>query len=657
MKRQKIFALAMSVIVIGLGFSKFFEMDNIVNAMEANQIESSTLTLPTLANSNEPMQGVSGSSKEMDESSTSSSSDIQRNEQKTNITDTETSLSNEEERKRGEQPLVEEENLENPKRSQTKGIEMQEDWQIKTPPSISGYIELYRYLGSDKTNIEIPRDLDGKPTLINRNVFYSAASFDGTKYLSVSKDGSSNGAQLYGDLNGAFNNGAGNSQLETIDLSNANAPTTAVSTVNMFRRLGKVQTIKLPKAMKSTNTVNMFSANSNLTTLDLNGLDTSEVTSMSGMFQACYNLASLDVTNFDTRKVTDMSNMFGSMRSLLDIDVTNFNTDNVTNMSAMFRDCQKISSLELKSFDTSKVTDFGSMFYGCINLQIIDLASFDLPASVNENTIFGNHVQKHPMLIISDDPKLLSIKPSTGPSGLAIMEMSIDTNGGLFTDGSTKKNFFSSITISTDQAKKVLAEIKEFLAANIPTRSTLLFDKWRVTKGKHIDEITSVMDLENTNYSAQWKGPFVSSVPVGLSFSSKIANGQMSIKQSNSLIKNQLIFFADAGSPTNWQVTGQLKWDGKDVPNSSLSTTSAKEVLMSPITDGKWSGGVGSGVTTSTNMTISTTPSVVAEIGTIPFSNYYMIDLGSISLDIVDGSLVELGTYSGSINWDFNFAP
>ena len=54
----------------------------------------------------------------------------------------------------------------------------------------------------------------------------------------------------------------------------------------------------------------MFHGMSSVTSLDLSGFDTSNVTNMTFMFHRMLNATSLDVSNFDTSKVIDMMDMF-----------------------------------------------------------------------------------------------------------------------------------------------------------------------------------------------------------------------------------------------------------------------------------------------------------------------------------------------------------
>ena len=130
----------------------------------------------------------------------------------------------------------------------------------------------------------------------------------------------------------------------------------------------------------------MFEGCSSLASLDLSPLDTSKVTSMSSMFEGCSSLASLDLSSFDTSSVISMcpadryshgEGMFSGCSSLKSLDLSSFDTSNVQGMSSMFEGCSKLSSLDLSSFDTSKVAQMRGMFSGCSSLKSLDLSSLD----------------------------------------------------------------------------------------------------------------------------------------------------------------------------------------------------------------------------------------------------------------------------------------
>ena len=112
-----------------------------------------------------------------------------------------------------------------------------------------------------------------------------------------------------------------------------------------------------------------------LTSIDLSGLNTSNVSDMSHMFEYCVNLNNLDLSGFDTSRVTTINNMFYNS-GIKTINLGDFDTSNVTDMHGVFWDCNKLTDLDLSSFDTSKVTNMNYMFSNCGALTKIDLSKF-----------------------------------------------------------------------------------------------------------------------------------------------------------------------------------------------------------------------------------------------------------------------------------------
>ena len=126
-----------------------------------------------------------------------------------------------------------------------------------------------------------------------------------------------------------------------------------------------------------TKTSYMFYGCSNMISINLSGLDTSQVTKMICMFDGCSGLTSLDVSEFNTSRVTSMSSMFSGCSSLTSLDLSGFNTSRVTEMAGMFYKCSGLTSLDVSGFDTGYVTRMGGMFYGCSRLTKLDVSGFN----------------------------------------------------------------------------------------------------------------------------------------------------------------------------------------------------------------------------------------------------------------------------------------
>ena len=140
----------------------------------------------------------------------------------------------------------------------------------------------------------------------------------------------------------------------------------------------------------NTNGSGMFAYLDNVDTLDLTGLDTSNMTSMSYMFYNSNSLKSVNLSNFNTSKLLYANNMFNGCTSLESLDLSNFNTSKVTNFSNMFRDCQKMKEINLSNFDTSSATNFANLFHNCSSLTTLDLSSFNTNKVTYMGSMFYN---------------------------------------------------------------------------------------------------------------------------------------------------------------------------------------------------------------------------------------------------------------------------
>ncbi len=140
-----------------------------------------------------------------------------------------------------------------------------------------------------------------------------------------------------------------------------------------------------------SNSSSLFYGCNRLTSIDLSGLNTSHVVSMSDLFTTCSYLTNLNISEFDTSNVTDMSSMFYYCVRLQNLDLSHFDTSHVTSMRCMFyylyyqRDS---GSLNITSFDTSNVRDMWGMFQNC-NCGNLDLSSFDTAKVTDMSYMFN----------------------------------------------------------------------------------------------------------------------------------------------------------------------------------------------------------------------------------------------------------------------------
>ncbi len=123
----------------------------------------------------------------------------------------------------------------------------------------------------------------------------------------------------------------------------------------------------------------MFERVINVSSIDLTGFDTTNVTDMSRMLFGCTGLTSFIDDGWDTSNVTNYNSAFAwlpqaNIQGLADSLTV---TSACTNMTRMFYD-NGMSSLDLTHFDTSQVTIIQAMFSLNNSLTFIDLSGWDL---------------------------------------------------------------------------------------------------------------------------------------------------------------------------------------------------------------------------------------------------------------------------------------
>ena len=160
----------------------------------------------------------------------------------------------------------------------------------------------------------------------------------------------------------------------------------------MFNNARSVVNLDLStfKTSRVTSMINMFAYMASLKNLNISSFKTKNVKSFSRMFMGDSSLQNLNLSNFDTSNVTDMSHMFSGTSNITSLDLENFNTANVVNMQEMFKDCGNLVNLNVSSFDTTKVTNMQTMFNGATKLTSLDIRNFDTSNVTNMASMFGN---------------------------------------------------------------------------------------------------------------------------------------------------------------------------------------------------------------------------------------------------------------------------
>lgn len=135
---------------------------------------------------------------------------------------------------------------------------------------------------------------------------------------------------------------------------------------------------------------NWFNGCKNMTTCDLDKLDTSNVTNMYGMFGGCNTMTACDLGKLDTSNVTDMSALFFNCSSLTSLNLSGWDTSKTTDMSKMFFNCSSLTSVgDLSGWNTSNVTYMLSMFASCSKLSA-DCSNWNVSKVTRHNNFNKN---------------------------------------------------------------------------------------------------------------------------------------------------------------------------------------------------------------------------------------------------------------------------
>lgn len=123
-----------------------------------------------------------------------------------------------------------------------------------------------------------------------------------------------------------------------------------------------LKSIKFPKGLDTSNVTSMsfmFAFQEEISDLNLNDWDTSNITDMSGVFYGCFKVKPI-VTNWNTSKVTTMAGLFLQAYEA-EPDVSKWDTSKVESMQGMFSNA-KSAKPDVSKWDTSKLVDIAFIF-------------------------------------------------------------------------------------------------------------------------------------------------------------------------------------------------------------------------------------------------------------------------------------------------------
>ena len=129
----------------------------------------------------------------------------------------------------------------------------------------------------------------------------------------------------------------------------------------------------------------------------LNGAVASNNTApgLSQMFYNCQSLTSIDLSGLDTTAVTSLKETFYGCENLVAVSgLDGFNTQNVTTMEGMFQGCDAVTVLDLSSFNFDKVNNTTQMFYNCKSLTTIYASNSESPRNVSSTGVNIPYIDK-----------------------------------------------------------------------------------------------------------------------------------------------------------------------------------------------------------------------------------------------------------------------
>ncbi|PMD72240.1 BspA family leucine-rich repeat surface protein [Companilactobacillus nuruki] len=213
---------------------------------------------------------------------------------------------------------------------------------------------------------------------------------------------------------------SGLTNVKTIDVTNLNV-SNATGLQAFFKNdsnLTEIDGLNTWNISKCTNISWLFYGDSLLTTMDISGFDTSNVTDMSytlsglnltkigsnqitnwdvskvnTMGYLFYNTIfdSLNLSNWDFSSVTTMPGMFSGDDNLDKVkNLADWDTSKVTNMSAMFSHTKEDNLSFLENWDVSNVKDMSYMFSGNSNLTGLDISNWNTTSLSNAGYMFYN---------------------------------------------------------------------------------------------------------------------------------------------------------------------------------------------------------------------------------------------------------------------------
>ncbi|MGL9847772.1 hypothetical protein IGJ91_002942 [Enterococcus sp. DIV0765f] len=490
------------------------------------------------------------------------------------------------------------------------------------------------------------------------------------------------------DISSTFQN---NKIIENVDFSGLNMD----DIINMnyvFSGCSNLQTVDfgsntLPKVYNLTA---IFQNCSNLINV-LGSWTLDSVRTIEAAFLNCSHLINVDVSRWNLTQVSSLAQLFSNCNDLSKLDTSSWDTSNITNLFCTFQNCVNLANIDVSNWNVAKVTNVTNLFTDCRSINTLDMSNWHFSNTINLDGWFYTSRFGYHLLIFTEDPQILNYDYESDwrfPYGPYL-----NPNGGKLGTNIPYNNelgtycYLGSPAISPNDPRIQNGSFKEEFSKvinSIPTRENYSFTQWNVS-GTTVENANTYKDLFNTTYTAQWvSAKYSTSVDnksldvlnESLAFAyipqhfSTLPTALNNIGQQDIPLQKTMTFNVGVKDRTRtdkmWSVTAQLFWDQNSMNDSYIQTENSTGNVMQNISNGSTNYNPTSdlvpnadGVNGRSNVKITAqAPITVFESNNqINKNAVYDYNLGNAHLIIPETQNIQVGSYTGNVEWNLISAP
>ncbi|MCH5198727.1 MAG: BspA family leucine-rich repeat surface protein, partial [Oscillospiraceae bacterium] len=154
---------------------------------------------------------------------------------------------------------------------------------------------------------------------------------------------------------------------------------TTSSNAPWYSNRTKIKRVVFAEPVRPVKMNNWFFGATGLTDIvNMENLDLSEVTNMTGTFRNCSSLSWIDTGDWQLPKASVLSYTFSGCTKLLSLDTGNWSISSVTDLSYLFYNCSSLTYVDTSDWDMSHVTNLAYAFSGCSKLIELDIGGWEL---------------------------------------------------------------------------------------------------------------------------------------------------------------------------------------------------------------------------------------------------------------------------------------